>query len=168
MKGQTRKFAAVILSLAMALTLMPLTDVNAAPKTKLNKKFATIYVGGTIKLKVTNSKVKVKWITSNKKVAVVKKGKVTGKKAGKAVITAKVRKKAYKCKITVKSKTSNNMPSEAEVTTKKQDSNVKPKETTTVKQAEQITTKHVEETTKIQTEQPTTKPAEETTKIQTE
>ena len=71
MKGQTRKFAAVILSLAMALTLMPLTDVNAAPKTKLNKKFATIYVGGTIKLKVTNSKVKVKWITSNRKVAVV-------------------------------------------------------------------------------------------------
>ena len=37
MKGQTRKFAAVILSLAMALTLMPLTDVNAAPKTKLRE-----------------------------------------------------------------------------------------------------------------------------------
>ena len=45
---------------------------------------------------------KVKWSSSNKAVARVSKGKITGRKPGKAVITAKYKGKQYKCKVTVK------------------------------------------------------------------
>ncbi len=103
---QTKKILAVVLALVLSLSLLPATGVSAASKkVKLNKTKATIYVGKTVKLKVKNTKKKVKWSTSNKKVATVtKKGKVKGKKAGKATITAKVGKKKYKCKIKVKAK----------------------------------------------------------------
>ena len=84
MKGQMKRIVAVMLSIMMVFTLVPLSSVNAASKAKLNKKSATIYVGKTVQLKVNNNKKKVKWSTSNKKIAIVnKKGKVTGKKAGK-------------------------------------------------------------------------------------
>ena len=45
---------------------------------------------------------KVKWSSSNKAVARVSKGKITGRKPGKAVITATYKRKQYKCKVTVK------------------------------------------------------------------
>lgn len=62
-------------------------------KIKLNKKKATLKVKKTLKLKATvtpkkASNKKVVWKTSNKKIATVKNGKVTAKKAGKATITA--------------------------------------------------------------------------------
>lgn len=60
MKEQTKKTLAVMLSLIMVLTLVPLTSVSIAPKTKLNKKVATIYIGKTIQLKLKNNKGKVK------------------------------------------------------------------------------------------------------------
>jgi hypothetical protein len=54
-------------------------------------------------LKLKNNTKKIKWSTSNKKVATVtSKGKVKAKKAGKATITAKVGSKKYTCKVTVK------------------------------------------------------------------
>lgn len=57
----------------------------------------------TIQLKMQWTKGKVKWSSSNKKVATVNsKGKVTAKKKGTAKISAKVGGKTYKCKITVK------------------------------------------------------------------
>lgn len=43
----------------------------------------------------------VKWSSSNKKVATVKKGKIVAKKKGKTTITAKVANRKYKCKVTV-------------------------------------------------------------------
>ncbi|MBD9055729.1 MAG: leucine-rich repeat domain-containing protein [Eubacterium ventriosum] len=140
MKGQMKRIVAVMLSIMMVFTLVPLSSVNAAYKAKLNKKSVTIYVGKTVQLKVNNNKKKVKWSTSNKKIATVtNKGKVKGKKAGKATITAKVGKKKYKCKVTVKKKMI-----------------VKPtKVPETTKRIEQPTTKP---------EQSTTKPIEETTK----
>ncbi|MBQ5473642.1 MAG: Ig-like domain-containing protein, partial [Lachnospiraceae bacterium] len=60
----------------------------------------------TLTVKKGSKKVSgVKWSTSNKKVATVSsKGKVTAKKKGTATITAKVSKKSYKCKVTVKAK----------------------------------------------------------------
>ena len=97
-----KKFLATALTMAMCVTMIGTANVSAATKVKLNKTKATVEVGKSVTLKVKGTKAKVKWLTSNKKVAVVKKGKVTGKKAGKAVITAKVGKKAYKCKVTVK------------------------------------------------------------------
>lgn len=145
----TKKILAVLLSLVMLLTLipsLPVENVSAAQKkVKLNKSKATVYVGKTVTLKLKNNKKKVKWSSSNKKVATVsKKGKVTGKKAGKATITAKVGKKKYKCKITVKTKQAT-------------------KPTTTPGTPEQPTIKpgtSEQPTTKPDTpEQPTTKPS---------
>ena len=93
----------LILVLAVAGSFV---SANAA-SAKLNKKTATVVSGKTVKLKVKNTGSAVKWSSSNKKVATVKKsGKygavVTGKKVGNATITAKVGKKKLKCKITVK------------------------------------------------------------------
>ena len=79
------------------------TEVSA--KAKINKKKVTIYVGKTVSLKVKNNKKKVKWSSTNKSVATVStKGKVKAKKVGKATIIAKVGKKKYRCRITVKNK----------------------------------------------------------------
>lgn len=79
-------------------------EVNAAT-VKLNKKTTTLIKGKTLTLKVTGTKKKVTWKSSNKKVATVStKGKVTAKKKGTATITAKVGKKKLTCKITVKNK----------------------------------------------------------------
>lgn len=74
----------------------------------LNKKKATIKKGSWIllspKLKPSNSTDTVKWKSSNKKVAAVDAyGFVTGKKKGKATITATTKSgKKVKCRITVK------------------------------------------------------------------
>ncbi len=63
----------------------------------------TLSVGKTAKLKVKNYKGTVKWSSNKKKTATVsKKGVVTAKKKGTAVITAKAGKKKLKCKVTVK------------------------------------------------------------------
>lgn len=73
----------------------------AKPKLSCSKK--TIYKGQTKVLKVKNVSGKVKWKSSNKKVATVNSyGQVTGKKKGKATITATVNGKKLKCAVTVK------------------------------------------------------------------
>lgn len=96
--------SAAALAFCMLATAVPVTNVDAKAKPKLSKKKVTLTVGKKVKLKVKNAgKKKVKWKTSNKKVAKVnKKGVVKAKKAGKATITAKVGKKTLKCKVTVK------------------------------------------------------------------
>ena len=66
----------------------------------MNKKSAVVYLRQPIKLKVIGEKGKIKWSSSNKKIAKVdKKGKVTAVKKGKATIKATVGGKTYKCKI---------------------------------------------------------------------
>ena len=107
-----RLWAALALALILALaapTLLParwvpgISTARAAGKVKLNKTKATIYNSQSVQLKLKNAKGTVKWKSSNKKVATVNsKGKVTGKKAGTATITATYGKKKYTCKITVK------------------------------------------------------------------
>lgn len=79
------------------------TDTARAASAKLNKKSANMWVGDSLQLKVKKAKKKAKWSSNNKSVATVSsKGKVKAKKAGKAVITAKVGSKKLKCKVTVK------------------------------------------------------------------
>lgn len=80
-----------------------LAKTTAKKKIKLNKKKATMRVGKTLKLKLKNAKAKkVKWKSSNKKVATVsKKGVVKALKKGKVTITAKYKGKKYKCKIKI-------------------------------------------------------------------
>jgi hypothetical protein len=79
------------------------TTTQAASKIKLNKTKVTLSVGDTVKLKVSGTKKKVTWKSSNKKIAAVSSaGKVTAKKQGTAKITASVSGKKYTCKVTVK------------------------------------------------------------------
>lgn len=78
-------------------------ESHAASKIKISKTKATIAKGKTLQLKLNGAKKRVKWTTSNKKIATVNKnGKVSAKKVGRATITAKIGKKKYRCKVTVK------------------------------------------------------------------
>ena len=96
-------FSMSIVIPTMDVNVGEISKVEAASKIKLSKTKATIYVGKTVQLKVKGTKSKVKWSSSKKSVATVSsKGKVKGKKAGTATITAKVGSKKYKCKVTVK------------------------------------------------------------------
>lgn len=98
-----------ILALMMVFSIFPATQVNAATKPKLSKTKITMTVGQSKKLKVKGISKKrakrIKWKSSQKKVVIVTKtGKLKARKAGKAVITAKVGKKKLKCKVVVKRK----------------------------------------------------------------
>ncbi len=102
--NQTRIIMSILLIAALAVTAVPVHSL-AKGKAKLSKTKLALYVGKTATLKLKNNKKKVKWSSSNKKVARVSaKGKVKGLKKGKATITAKVGKKKYKCKVTVKAR----------------------------------------------------------------
>ena len=81
--------------------------VTVKEKPVISAKSATIGIGGKLRLMIAGTGSKVKWSSSKKKVATVKKigpylCEVTGKKAGTATIKAKVGKKTLKCKVTVK------------------------------------------------------------------
>ena len=78
--------------------------VGGTGSIKLDKSSATIYVGAatTLKAAITGASQTVTWSTSDKSIATVKNGVVTGVKAGTATITAKANGKTAKCKVTVK------------------------------------------------------------------
>ena len=102
MRNSICKLVAIFMAVIMILSFNPV-NAQAATKMKINKTKTTIYVGDSTSLKVTGTNKKIKWTSSNKKVATVTaKGKVTAKKAGKTVITAKVAGKKFKCTIVVK------------------------------------------------------------------
>ena len=96
--------ALTLMTIPMVFTDLSTTSVvQAASSIKISKKKKTLRVGDKYTLKITGTSKKVKWKSSNKKVATVNsKGKVKAKKKGTATITAKVGGKKYKCKITVK------------------------------------------------------------------
>lgn len=98
-----KKVAAVFTAASLVISGLFVPEAaQAAAQVKLNKKKVTLVVGKTVKLKLKHAK-KVKWSSSNKKVATVSKtGKVKGKKKGKANIIAKSGGKKYVCKVTVK------------------------------------------------------------------
>lgn len=96
----------IMKSFLVALAVLMVLAVPVDAKAAKIQTF-TIKVGQTLTLKVRGVKMKkIKWKSSNKKIATVsKKGKVKGLKAGKVVITAKSGKKSLKCKVVVKKKT---------------------------------------------------------------
>lgn len=102
----------VVLVVALSVCLIP-ADKSMAATVKLSSKKLTIIVGKTKTLKLKNNKKKVKWtVTSGKKNVTLKNKKKTsvkivGKKAGTAKIQAKIGKKKYVCKVTVKKNSSN-------------------------------------------------------------
>ena len=97
-----------ILTVITILLLIVCMAVPVSAAGKINKKKATLKVGQTLQLKVTGTKGKVKWKSSKKSVATVSsKGRVKAKKKGSATITAKIGKKKYTCKVTVKKPATN-------------------------------------------------------------
>ena len=85
----------LIITLALPVT------ANAA--VKINKTSVSVLRGKTYNLKITGTKKKIKWTSSNKKIATVSaSGKIKGIKKGRCNIYAKVGKKKYTCKVTVK------------------------------------------------------------------
>lgn len=114
----TKRLLAVIVIAAVMVTALP-NMVKAKTKPTLNKKKVTLTITNTkknpkatLKVKGVSNKIakKAEWTTSNKKVATVKKGKVTAKKTGKATITCKVQGRRLTCKITVKDKRGTEKP----------------------------------------------------------
>lgn len=106
MKKRLSKLVFFCLFLSV-LSLCNLSFVSAKSKKtlKLSKTSITLQVKQSKKLSVKNTKKKIKWISSNKQIVTVNKsGKITGKKIGKATITAKVGKKKLNCRVTVKKK----------------------------------------------------------------
>lgn len=99
--GMLKKLSLLLLfSILTVMLLMPVS-ANAAPK--LNKKTARIYVGKTVKLKVSGKKGKLKWKSANSSIASVSSsGVVRGKKPGKTTITVKAGSKKLKCTVQVK------------------------------------------------------------------
>lgn len=106
-KKSTKRSVISMLSIAITLCLLfsllfPGKAVNAAPRMRLNKTAVTLIQGKAVKLRVIGTKKKVTWKSSNKKIAKVnKKGVVKALSPGKCTITAKVRGKKLKCKVTV-------------------------------------------------------------------
>lgn len=120
-----RKYKAVVsavLTVALAAGMVVSadgTDVQAKAKTvALSAKSIQVTVGGTKTIKVKNTKKSVKWsVKSGKKyISLTKKKKtsvsVKGKKAGNAVVLAKVNGKKLTCKVTVKKKAPKPTPTE--------------------------------------------------------
>ena len=112
MKNIIKKSIITITAVAIMLTLaMPMSAEAASKKApKLNKTKVTLTITKkktkpAVQLKVKNAAGrKVKWTSSNKKVATVsKKGKIVAKKKGVTMITVKVKgSKTLRCKVTVK------------------------------------------------------------------
>lgn len=121
-----KKSLAILFIVGMIISALP-TNVQAAGKSKikLSKKKLTLYVGNTKTLKLKGTKKTPKWSSSRKSVATVtKKGKIKAKKKGSTVITARLGKKKYKCKVTVKKDSRRNSASQ------KQDLSVPSKDNT--------------------------------------
>lgn len=105
----SKKGISIAMMLVMILTLSALLSaffrvnaVNAASKIKLSKTQVSLQVGRTAKISLKNAKSsKVKWGSSNKSVATVENGKISAKKEGKAIITAKYKNKNYNCTVKV-------------------------------------------------------------------
>ena len=97
---------AIVAAVAVATPItIPFTGnvaVAEAATIKISKSKVTMEIAATTKLKISGTKSKVSWKTSNKNVATVtNKGIVTAQSKGTAKITATVNKKKYTCTVTV-------------------------------------------------------------------
>lgn len=96
-----KSFAFFTLMMILVFVAVMPSKVEAAGKVKLNKSKLVLAMDTTYQLKVKNTKKKVKWYTSDKKIVKVKKGVLTPVSVGTATVTAKVSGKSYTCKVVV-------------------------------------------------------------------
>ena len=100
--GKIGRGMMVGLLLACACIFLMQEPAQAASPQISSKKISLV-VGNSKTLKLKNNKKKVVWKSSKSSVAKVSsKGVVTAQKRGTATVTAKVGKKKYTCKVTVK------------------------------------------------------------------
>lgn len=103
--GKSRKIVSLLIMVVMLLgiTSTAPTEVGAKANPYLTYKSVYILQGKTFKVQLKNipKGAKVKWSSSNKKVATIKKGKIKGVGPGTCKITAKYKKKKYRCKVKV-------------------------------------------------------------------
>ena len=100
MKKRFIKSMSFIFCLVLLVGLSGTTASKAKSKNTIK---VTLTVGKTYQLKVTGTKKKIKWNTSNKKIATVSsKGKIKAKKKGKVKITVISGKKKAVCTVKVK------------------------------------------------------------------
>lgn len=86
----------------LAAILLPSSNAYAAAKVSISNKTLKLKKGVTYQMTLKGTKDNPVWNSSKKKIATVSKdGKVKAKKAGKTVISAKLGKKIYKCKLQV-------------------------------------------------------------------
>lgn len=114
MKKRLRRLTAFLVVLALMASFVTCPNVEAATKLKVkSSKKITLNIGKASKIKTNVAANRLKFKSSNKKVATVNsKGKITAKKAGKANITVtskKNKKQKATIKVTVKDTTSNNV-----------------------------------------------------------
>ena len=91
----------LLLLLFSILTAFSFSSVAKAKDCHLTETEKTITVGSTAKLKVKGTKEKITWSSSDKKIVSVKNGKITAKKPGTVIITAKAGKSEMACTVTV-------------------------------------------------------------------
>lgn len=95
--------------LLFIITMTCAIPAQAKSNVRLKNSKVTMAAGQTKSLKVVGTEKKVRWTSSNTKVATVdKKGRVKARKKGSCKIYARVGKKKLTCKVTVKTKTSAN------------------------------------------------------------
>lgn len=93
----------VISAIILGISCLCAVPVQADAKAKLSETKVYLAIGQKKQLKVTKTKKKVTWSSSDKKIVkVTKKGKIQGIKKGKATITAKIKGQKMKCKVKVK------------------------------------------------------------------
>ena len=91
-----RNTLCLVVVFVMLAIFMP-AEMQGAKSIRLNRTKVRLMPGQTVKLKISGTKKKIKWKSSNRTVATVNKnGKVKAKKRGKAVITAKAGKKTMR------------------------------------------------------------------------
>lgn len=108
-------FVFLLCSMLVGLTIVP--DRAEAKAAKLQNKKVTITVGQSRRVRLRHNRKKVSWsVLSGKKYIRLKKKSrtgvtIAGKKKGRAVVRAKVGKRKFTCKVTVKGAKKKPVPS---------------------------------------------------------
>jgi hypothetical protein len=99
-----KKILYCLFSLVLLAEVVGANSQSAAATRRLNKKSLSMKTKGKYQLRLRGVKnTKIKWKSSNKKIATVNNGLVKAKRKGKCIVTAKYLKKKYQCKILVSS-----------------------------------------------------------------